>query len=164
VVVRAARDDELDAVGALTVAAYLGDGLLTADADYAHRLADARSRAREAELYVAEEAGTLLGSVTFCAPGTPYAELARDGEGEFRMLSVAPAARGRGIAEALVRHCLARSRELGHSAVVLCSMREMTTAHRLYARLGFQRLPERDWSPVAGIELLAYRRSLCGTG
>jgi ribosomal protein S18 acetylase RimI-like enzyme len=160
VVVRAARDDELDEVGALTVAAYRGDGLLATDTGYADRLADARSRAREAELYVAEEDGTLLGSVTFCAPGTPYAELACDDEGEFRMLSVAPAARGRGVAEALVRHCLTRSRELGHSAVVLCSMREMTTAHRLYARLGFQRLPERDWSPVPGVDLLAYRRAL----
>ena len=39
---------------------------------------------------------------------------------------------------------------------MLCSLREMATAHRLYERLGFRRLPERDWSPVEGIELLGF--------
>jgi hypothetical protein len=32
----------------------------------------------------------------------------------------------------------------------------MHVAHRLYARLGFGRLPERDWEPVPGITLLAF--------
>jgi hypothetical protein len=36
----------------------------------------------------------------------------------------------------------------------------MTTAHRLYERLGFTRLPERDWSPVPGAELLVYALDL----
>ena len=72
------------------------------------------------------------------------------------MLAVARAARRRGVAEALVARCVDRSRELGHDAVVICSMREMSTAHRLYERLGFRRLPERDWSPVPGIELLGF--------
>jgi hypothetical protein len=36
----------------------------------------------------------------------------------------------------------------------------MTSAHRLYERLGFTRLPERDWSPMPGIDLLVYCRDL----
>jgi hypothetical protein len=36
----------------------------------------------------------------------------------------------------------------------------MTAAHRLYHRLGFTRLPERDWSPEPDIELLVYARDL----
>jgi hypothetical protein len=32
----------------------------------------------------------------------------------------------------------------------------MRVAHRVYERLGFRRAPERDWSPVPGIELLAF--------
>jgi hypothetical protein len=32
----------------------------------------------------------------------------------------------------------------------------MTAAHRLYERLGFTRLPGRDWSPVPGVDLLVY--------
>ena len=36
----------------------------------------------------------------------------------------------------------------------------MTAAQRLYERLGFTRLPERDWSPVPGIDLIVYSREL----
>ena len=42
-------------------------------------------------------------------PGSPWRELSVDGEGEFRMLAVAPAARGRGVGEALVRQCEERA-------------------------------------------------------
>jgi hypothetical protein len=38
----------------------------------------------------------------------------------------------------------------------MCSAQNMHVAHRLYARLGFGRLPERDWEPVPGITLLAF--------
>jgi ribosomal protein S18 acetylase RimI-like enzyme len=156
VTVRRARDAELPAVGRLTVDAYRGDGFLTADDAYVAELADAETRARKAELWVAVDGGSVLGSVTFCLPGTPFAELAKPNEGEFRMLGVAPSARRRGVAEALVRRCIERSRELGHDALVLCSMRQMSSAHRLYERLGFRRLPERDWSPAEGIDLWAF--------
>ncbi len=155
--VRLATEDDLDAVGEITVEAYRGEGLLEADAGYVDELADAARRAREAEVWVAvQDTGDVVGSVTFCRPGTPFAELARENEGEFRMLSVARSARRRGVAEALVLRCVDRSRELGYGALVMCSMREMATAHRLYERLGFRRLPERDWCPVAGIDLLGF--------
>ena len=36
------------------------------------------------------------------------------------------------------------------------SLPVMRAAHRLYERAGFARAPERDWSPVAGVELLAF--------
>jgi ribosomal protein S18 acetylase RimI-like enzyme len=42
------------------------------------------------------------------------------------------------------------------SRIVISTGQEMHTAHRLYRRLGFERLPERDWTPVPGIELHAY--------
>ena len=155
-IVRRARPEDLAEVGRITVEAYQHDGHLASHADYLVELADAATRAREAELWVAEDDGVVVGSVTYCLPGTPFAELSQDDEGEFRMLSVAAQARGRGVAEALVRACIQRSRELGHRALVLCSMKEMATAHRLYHRLGFERLPARDWSPVAGVDLKAF--------
>ena len=155
-----AAAEDLAAVGDITVEAYRGDGLLEATDDYATELSDAVRRAEQAEVWVAVDGSQVLGSVTYCRPGTPFAELARGNEGEFRMLGVAPTARRRGVAEALVRRCVERSRELRHDAVVLCSMREMTTAHRLYQRLGFRRLPDRDWSPHPGVDLLAYRLPL----
>ena len=93
----------------------------------------------------------MLGSVTFAAPGTPYAEIADADEGEFRMLAVARAARGRGSGEALVRRCLDRARELGLSGLSMSTQPSMASAHRVYERLGFPRVPERDWEPVPGV-------------
>jgi ribosomal protein S18 acetylase RimI-like enzyme len=154
--VRLAEPRDIPAVGRITVEAYRGDGFLDAEDEYVGELADAARRAREAEVWVAVDGREVLGSVTYCLPGSTFAELARDNEGEFRMLSVAEAARRRGVAEALVAKCIERSRDLGHEAVVLCSMRQMTTAHRLYDRLGFRRLPDRDWSPVEGVDLLGF--------
>ena len=78
------------------------------------------------------------------------------------MLAVRPEARRRGVAESLVSVCLERSRELGYDAVVLSTLPEQQPAHRLYERMGFRRLPERDWSPEEGITLLAFRSFLTG--
>jgi len=153
--IRRARADELDAAGALTLEAYSADGF--AAPSYVDRLRDAETRDREAEVFVAAAPGGLLGCVTYCPPGSPWRELATDdSEGEFRMLAVGPAARGRGVGRSLVRYCLERSSQLGQHRVVLCSDKRMAAAHRLYAAMGFTRIPERDWSPVPGIDLLAY--------
>ncbi|MDF2968395.1 MAG: family N-acetyltransferase [Nocardioidaceae bacterium] len=147
--------DELTAAGQLTLSAYSFDGF--ADPSYVDRLSDAATRDREAEVWVAAGTDGLLGCVTYCPPGSPWRELAADdSDGEFRMLAVAPAARGRGIGALLVHRCLERSRQLGQRRVVLCSDRRMVAAHRLYARFGFTRLPALDWSPVPGVDLLAY--------
>jgi ribosomal protein S18 acetylase RimI-like enzyme len=71
------------------------------------------------------------------------------------MLAVAPAARGRGVGAALTSAVLDRARELGAHRVVMSSLHLMKTAHRMYERLGFTRLPESDWNPD-GVCLLAY--------
>lgn len=160
-VIRPAHDEELGAVGELTLGAYAADGFVSAETDYASELRNAAQRAREAELYVATtEDGRLVGTVTYCPEGSAYREVAGPGEGEFRMLAVDPAARGRGVAEALVRMCIERSEELGYGAVVLSSMPSQQTAHRLYARIGFRRTPELDWKPVPQVDLLAFRLDL----
>jgi ribosomal protein S18 acetylase RimI-like enzyme len=154
ITVRPAHTSELADIGELTVEAYTE--FMVADDGYAHHLRDAVTRAREAELYVAVTGDSLAGTVTFCPQGSPWCEIGQPGEGEFRMLAVRPSARGGGIAQALVSVCLERSRELGHHAVVLSTLPEMAAAHRLYQRLGFRRLPERDWSPQEDIDLIAF--------
>jgi GNAT superfamily N-acetyltransferase len=163
VLVRPVHTSELPEVGELTVEAYAADGFVGADDGYAHHLRDAVTRAREAEVYVAElvdRPGEIAGTVTYCPEGSPWRELARPGEGEFRMLAVAPAARRRGVAEALVGVCLERARETGCAAVVLSSLPAQQAAHRIYGRLGFRRTPDLDWSPQEGVELLAFRLDL----
>ena len=153
---RPVRAEELAAVGQLTAAVYVGDGFVGASDGHVDLLADTARRAREAEVWVAVDGEQLLGSVTFVAPGSPFREIARDDEGEFRMLAVDPAARGRGVGQALVELCVRRSRELGYVGVRMSTMDRMTSAHRVYQRLGFARVPEDDWSPEPGVSLLAY--------
>jgi GNAT superfamily N-acetyltransferase len=158
VVVRPAHLDELTGVGELTAVAYADEGAAPS-VGYLARLRDAVTRAREAELYVAllpDAEGTLAGTVTFCPQGSPWAELAQPDEGELRMLAVAASARRRGVARALVGACVERSRELGYRRLVCSSLPAQRAAHVLYDRLGLRRLPDRDWSPEPGVDLLAF--------
>ncbi|WP_156725988.1 GNAT family N-acetyltransferase [Streptomyces apocyni] len=163
--IRPARAKEYEALGDLTAQAYLQDGHLDFGADdpYLDRLRDVASRAAKAEVLVAVDGhgpdGTAppLGTVTFAVAGTPLAEIARPGEAEFRMLAVDPAARGRGVGEALVRACLERARAAGCTGITLSTQRSMHAAHRVYERLGFVRTPDRDWEPVPGlVSLITY--------
>jgi ribosomal protein S18 acetylase RimI-like enzyme len=160
---RRARPADREAAGDVTVAAYSGF-TRGPDDPYVARLRDAASRDREAELWVAtpDDGDEVLGTVTICPDGSPWRELARPGEGEFRMLAVAPEAQGRGVGAALAGLVVDRFRELGAAAVVLSSLPEMAAAHRLYARLGFVRVPERDWRPIPDVSLIAFRRELEG--
>jgi ribosomal protein S18 acetylase RimI-like enzyme len=161
-VVRDAVPAEYDQIGAITLAAYQSDGLISDDSEYVGELTDAARRGTDAELITAVDAdtGAVLGSVTFCLAGTGFAQIAQPGEAEFRMLSVAPAARGRGTGEALVQECLNRAKERGCTALVLLTRPQMRTAHRIYDRLGFVRTPERDWWPRPDLPLCAYRLAL----
>ena len=159
--IRRADPADFERIGELTVQAYAEDGHIPAGSDYAATLADAASRADQAELWVAvDEGGTVLGTVTFAAPGSPYLEVAGPHEGEFRMLAVAHGARGLGVGAALVQHVIDRARELELRGLAMSTQPTMLSAHRIYQRLGFERTPERDWSPVPGVELLTYRLAL----
>jgi ribosomal protein S18 acetylase RimI-like enzyme len=158
--VRLMRPDEATAVGRLTVDAYLADGFVTIDHFYATELARADHRAAHAEVYVYESDGELLGSVTFCPPGSPYQEIAAAGQGEFRMLAVSPTARKQGVASALVEKCIERCRQLGLRDLVICTMPTMTSAKALYERFGFVRAEALDWSPVPDVELIGYQATI----
>lgn len=154
--IRRAEPRDHGAVGDVTVAAYAGLQQ-AAEAGYIDKLRDAETRDREAELWVAVDVGeAVLGSVTVCHDGSPWREIGRGDEGEFRMLAVSPAAQGQGVGAALVELCVNRFREVGAPGVVLSTLPNMHAAHRLYERHGFERLPDRDWSPVPGVDLVAY--------
>lgn len=162
--VRRVEPAELDAVAELTVAVYSGEGY--SSADYEPQLRDVASRAATATVLVAlDAAGSVVGAVTVATRLGPWAEQAAPGEAVLRMLAVSPPARGGGAGEALVRAALASAREDGCTMLRLSSQDDMTTAHRLYDRLGFVRTPGQDWSPVQGLLLRAFALPLvawCG--
>ncbi|HET7070344.1 MAG TPA: GNAT family N-acetyltransferase [Nocardioides sp.] len=158
---RRALPQDLAAVGEVTVAAYaeFGDG----DPDaYVEHLRGADRRDREAELWVAtpDDSDDILGTVTICPEGSAWREIAKPGEGEFRMLAVAPAARGRGVGAALVGLVVDRFRSDGAPAIAMSTLPEMRSAHRIYEAAGFVRAPELDWSPTETVHLIAYRLEL----
>lgn len=160
--IRAAETAEYAVLGEITARAYLDDGLLDLGEDdpYLDTLRDVAARAAGAEVLVAvDRGGAVLGGVAYVDGPSAWADLAGDGEAEFRMLAVAPAGRGRGVGGALVRTCLDRARATeGCVRVRLSTQKSMLGAHRIYERLGFVRTPERDWSPVPGFGfLLTYR-------
>lgn len=162
IIIRPAHLHELEAVGALTVAGYDAGGHLTLpdggyDHDYAAWLGDAASRGRDGGLLVAVDGEQLLGTTTWCPPGSPHRDLAtRPDQGEFRTLSVSPAARRRGVGRALVEECLRLARTDGLTEVLLCSLPEMAPAHRLYGSMGFIRRPDLDWSPIPDVALWGF--------
>jgi GNAT superfamily N-acetyltransferase len=160
VTVRSAADPDLDAVGGLCVDAYATAGHLDPADPYTQTLRDARTRAVTAEVLVAERDGAIVGTVTICPPGSGFDEISRPGECEFRFLAVAPEAWRTGVGEALVDACEQWALRQGLDAHVICVIDQNHAAHRFYDRLGFERLPERDWDPRPGVHLLAYRREV----
>jgi GNAT superfamily N-acetyltransferase len=146
VTVREARQDEFDAVGDLTVAAYRAIPGETDDGYFAELRRVAARAASCTVLVAVDEYGELLGTVTYIpGPDNPFAELERDGEAGFRMLAVSPAAQGRGIGRVLVEAALARARADGRAGVAIHTRPSMAAAHRVYASFGFERDPSRDW-------------------
>lgn len=155
---RAAQAADLGAIGALTVEVYRP--LLPPGDPYLLRLADVRKRFERAEVVVATVDGAVVGSLTMAEHGTRFADVAREGELEFRMLAVSTQARGLGVGSGLVAYVLGQARARGRSAVVISTMPNMVAARRIYDRLGFVRVPERDWSPEPGLIITVLRLAL----
>lgn len=157
-VVEPATAADFDDIRRLTVGVYRDEEL--AGEAYLGELGDVEGRAGRSQLLVARLGGRVVGSVALVLDGDFGEITADDSEAAFRMLVVDPAARGAGVGELLVTTCLERARAAGKTTMVLSTDPRMTAAHRLYERLGFCRLPERDWSPVPGVDLRVYARPL----
>jgi ribosomal protein S18 acetylase RimI-like enzyme len=164
--IREPRPEEYEALGRITVEAYLAldtsDDPDTEDHlsdDYTTTLADVADRATKAVVLAAFDPGP-VGCVTYVPGLGEYAEFKDPDAAGIRMLAVAPEAQGRGIGRALTLACLDRARADHFPLVVLHSMAPMVAARHLYEGLGFERVPERDWSPVPGTRLLGYELRL----
>jgi len=155
-VIRIATSEDYDVAGRVTEEAYSSSysGLSAA---YLQSLRDVAVRVERGDVWVAEDGtGAIVGTVWVPRPGETLSELAQEGELDFRQLAVAPSARGQGVGALLTRFVVELARQRGLQRVVMSSGPRMTGAHRLYQRLGFVRLTDRETRVVEGGTLLAF--------
>jgi predicted N-acetyltransferase YhbS len=163
--IRDARLDERAAIRELTLAAYreFAD-VMAASAWAALQEALLAGLAAEGavERIVAEQDGTLVGSVMLYSPAAnAYGDaLASAGVPELRLLAVAPHARGYGVGTALVQECVRRARRSGARALGLHSSASLRAGIHLYERMGFVRAPAGDFQPEGAELVMAYRLAI----
>ncbi|MEV8082203.1 GNAT family N-acetyltransferase [Pseudarthrobacter oxydans] len=156
VVFRRAVPADFPEVRRITRDAYLWAGHFAADHPYKSVLEDVEHWAERAQVWVAAAAGKVVAAVTLTFAGESYSEIARDGELEFRMLTVDPAWQGNDLGRALVREIVEHARQLPDiEAISITSATFTERAHVLYQSLGFRRAPERDWY-VPGEDVLLW--------
>ena len=156
----AADDEDMAALGRLVVDAYQRLPGHPPDPEYDAELADVARRVERGVVFGAFDDGRPIGCVTYVPdPTDPHAKRLRDDEASFRMLAVSAEAQGRGVGAALVSRCVEEAAAHGRGALFIYSGDWMEAAHRLYARLGFERVPDRDWRVgEPPITLLGFRR------
>ena len=184
--IRPVRPDDHDAVGELTVAAYAEVEPATLETGYDDELRDVAARSAGVDILVAVDdvrddgpdddngpdegpasgngaEGRILGAVTYVpGPDSPAAEFTDQDAAGIRMLAVAVDAQRRGVGEALTLACIERARAAGRRQVILHSTDNMTVAHQLYLRLGFERDTTLDWEGEPGLWLRGFRLRLDG--
>ncbi|WP_239431663.1 GNAT family N-acetyltransferase [Sporosarcina sp. ACRSL] len=116
-----------------------------------------------AKIYVTELEGQIVGSIALFPPSIQaydWSETVQEFP-EIRMLSVDPSIRGKGIANALVQHCITISKEEKNAQIGLHTASFMKKALSLYERMGFERIPELDLEPMNdGIVVKAFKMNL----
>jgi ribosomal protein S18 acetylase RimI-like enzyme len=142
--IRRVRGDEYALVGKLVRTAYETAYLL--EPEYLDEIEDVAGRDAMSEVLVAVESDQILGSVTIPNPGKLLLTTSAPDEMDVRMLGVSAEARGKGVGQALMQHCIDVARDRGARRLVLHTGDQMVNAHRLYERLGFYRLRERDFT------------------
>jgi ribosomal protein S18 acetylase RimI-like enzyme len=152
VIIRTALPAELPEIGDIRVAAYRADGFLSATSQYAAILHGLGQDGNGDVLVAVAGDGQLLGTVMleyWSNQGGPNQDGAvhGPGEAEIRALAVRPAARGQGAGNALLTAIIEHAAAHGVEHLVLATLPAMRTAHRMYEKAGFTRLPERDWAP-----------------
>lgn len=166
IVVRDARPNELPHIRRLTLEAYAQyESTMERRAWTGLRWAVRRALSAAVpgvERIVAVADGRLAGSVMLFPPNVDAyrGAAAPPPVPELRVLAVAPWARGTGVGEALVGECARRAARSGARELGLHTSRSLRPAIALYRRMGFERVPERDFRPEGAELVEAWRLAL----
>ena len=140
------------AIRRVIIAAYRQyDGLIARDifTPYLADLLDLDTHARHGHLLVAEADGRVSGFGAFYPDASAQGLGWPPGWASGRALAVHPAARGHGVARALLAACERLARESGAPVFAFHTASFMTGAIALYERLGYRRAPEFDFDMAA---------------
>lgn len=158
--VRPVEPTDYRAAGDLVVEAYVTGGILSDDRGYDEVLRDVAGRSEQATVLVAILDGEVVGTGTIALASSEHAEIARELEAEFRYFGVRTDMWGRGIGTALVAACEMSAAESGATSIVMSVISHNTAALTMYGACGYNRVPERDWSPFPDVPLLVLHKSL----
>lgn len=148
------KENEKEAVGRLLVESYaqykdsyakLQDWL-----DYASDLAASVNNPNVAKFLVAKDGEGVLGTLQLfsdseMAYNKPDLEIYSP---IIRMLAVSPTARGKGIAQALLKESINYAHEIGAKHIYLHTSDKMSKAIRLYEYLGFKRDTSKEFNKL----------------
>jgi ribosomal protein S18 acetylase RimI-like enzyme len=156
VLIRDATAAEMEQVAQVRVTAYLTGKHLSPNSGYEQRLRELGADGI-GDVLVAVDAGGEIAGTVMLQPW-PHAGKVVTGpdEAEIRALAVLPQAQGSGLGQILLDAVIQRALVRRVSHLVLFTQSDMVAAHHLYAKAGFARLTDRDWSPSPGNLLLAY--------
>jgi ribosomal protein S18 acetylase RimI-like enzyme len=163
ITIREARPDEHDEAGRVTAGAY-AEFVPVGDEDwhgYLARIADVSERAARTTIVVALDGERVVGSATLeltARVEEPEDPPLRPHEAHLRMLGVDPSARGLGIGTRLMQACERLAAEQGKTLMTLHTTARMTSAQRMYERLGYVRGQDRVFPD--GFVLLSYSKTL----
>ena len=163
ITIRRVRRAEYVEAGEVTASAWPPQGdLATAEwIEFHDRVADVAGRDAVAPVFIAILEGRIVGSVTLelrsrvADPDNP-APLASD-EAHVRLLAVAPEARRRGVATALMEHCVETARREGKARLTLNTSAHNLGAQSFYEAIGFRRV---DDARADGTAALSYERDI----
>ena len=164
--IRDARDANRETIQSVTLAAYEQYASLMTGMwqFYRANILATLAEVKLAQQIVAETKDGIVGTVLLYPAGTQFH--APNGTSvtlalpEIRLLAVTPTARGQGIASALMQECIRRARQSGVPALTLHTSDMMQVAMQMYERMGFVRVPARDFHPAEGVTVKAYQLDL----
>lgn len=129
------------------------DGYRAGD-EYDDVITGVADRAADTDVLVAVRDGQVLACLTYVRDhDQAHAEHDDPGAASFRYFAVDPDVQGGGVGQAMVEWVLARARADGKERVRIHTLVMMTSAMRLYERLGFERDPRHDecWDGDVGL-------------